>query len=154
MGRAEASVSGIAGMDRSAAASVADRYWVTGIPADSPTQFFTQLHIAGTFEGDATGAAHVGEGPGQGTWVDYGASDSPLDATIVLPLLHVEGEEFLVHFGIDVRNQGSVYSPARALTILRFGGLPATAVVHSCQGYNLPVPTLARSWGQVKARYR
>jgi hypothetical protein len=154
VGRVEAAVPGVVGVDRSALAGVGDRYWITGIPADSPTEFFAQLHIVGTLEGDATGEARVGEGYGLGTWADYDASDSPVDATIVVPLMHVGGEEFLVHFSIAVRNQGSVYSPTRALAILEFGGLPPTAVVHSCQGYNLPVPTLPMTWGRVKSLYR
>jgi hypothetical protein len=44
--------------------------------------------------------------------------------------------------------------PAHLAGTLQFTGLPAGAVVHSCQGYDLPVPTRVESWGRVKALYR
>lgn len=130
-----------------------DDYWVTGIPAGSPTLFTAELRVVGQLSGDTEAAVLVREGSLTGSAAFYDASDSPVDHTVVALLMHAAGEVFRLTLRLAALN---TLAPAGAemTASLSFGGLPPGAVVHSCQGYEATVPALPGTWGRVKALYR
>jgi hypothetical protein len=131
----------------------ADDFWISGIPVGPPTLFFAELRVVGSLAGDAVATVGIQEGASSGAVAAYDASDSPVDHTLVAVVTHVENEVFRLHLAMTASSTlpNSTGSLAGVLT---FSGLPPSAVVHSCQHYGEPVPTVPRSWGRVKATYR
>lgn len=83
------------------------------------------------------------------------ADPGPLTTDLTLDIATLADQDFRLGFGMQARVGpigGVGYGEAR----LSFGGLPAGAVVISCNGYvgNNPVPTRQTSWGRLKQIYR
>jgi hypothetical protein len=132
-----------------------DSFTISGIPAGTPVTFFAEFQVSGSLTGNGNVAASVydaypgGPSASNGT----GTPDPSMHFTVHLPLSHLAGEAFRIRADLNV---GGDFPDGVVVVdgVLRFGGLPEGAIVHSCQNYDLPVPTLPASWGALKAAYR
>jgi len=146
-----------------ASATGRDRFTLVGPNSPSPVSFTVSLRLVGQTQSRNNGYSsvwgHLGEGNntpvGAGVSSYYGNSIASLDETVSLQLVHLVGEPFELTYqaggyGKGVASQGSLW------LALSFPNLPPGYGVASCQGYSIGVvvPTLSRSWGQVKSRYR
>ena len=134
-------------------AAAHDEYTLAGVPPGPPLVFFAQLHVMGMLSGSATAHVVLAEGPLNGAVASYGEGDSPVDDTILIPLLYGLGDSFSLHLRLRAE-LGAAPGMADLTASLEFIDLPEEADVQSCQGYTMPVPTVPSTWARVKATYR
>jgi len=132
-----------------------DSFTIIGIPAGTPVNFFAEFQVTGSLSGPGSVGATVYDNLPGGPSATNGTNtpDPSMHFTVHLPLSHLAGDAFRIRADLNV---GGDFPDGVAVAdgVLRFGGLPAGAIVHSCQNYDLPVPTLPASWGALKAAYR
>jgi hypothetical protein len=129
--------------------SVADDYTLLG-PAGPPIPFEVVLKLDSTIEIEGTTSAEA--------WVMGSASELlQLTATgtaqTVLPISAAPGTTFRVS-ALTGAVGGHLAGTGLAVGTIRFRGLPSGYAITSCHGGEIPVPTLATTWGRVKASYR
>lgn len=130
------------------AVSTADDYTVVG-PAGPAFSFEIVLQLDATIEDEGTASVGV-DALGQSTGLQRTSTGT---AETSLHVVAAPGVQFRAY--LNAAAVGGHYSGmANATGRIRFRGLPAGYAVVSCQGYDLPTPTNATTWGGVKARYR
>ncbi len=130
-----------------------DRFQVVGVSGSDPLQFAAEFWVDGVVNGPDVAVSAVLREPSDPTGASDRVTDGPVQMRMKVPLFHAPGEEFAVYFSLEAGAAG-LSGDAHAAGTLRFSGLPPGAYVISCQGYDLPVPAIPTSWGQVKALYR
>src|SRR5512140_1833127 len=129
--------------------SVSDEYVVTGT-AGPPLAFEVVLQLAATIETEGTASADMRAGGTSSPAIQLTATGSTQTA---LPIVAAPGTPFQVSASAAAVG-GHYDGTALAVATIRFRGLPRGYLVTSCQGYDLPTPTRAATWGGVKALYR
>ena len=128
---------------------VADEYVVVG-PAGPDLSFEVVLQLTATIDTEGTATAGIGR--------DWSASQTIQRTTTgmeqtVLPIVVAPGTPFRLHARASAVG-GHYEGTGIAKATIRFQGLPSGYVITSCQGFDVPVPTLPTTWGGVKAHYR
>jgi hypothetical protein len=132
---------------------VADRYWVVGATGEMPLHFTAEFWVDGATSGSNGSVSAILREPADPTGARERVIDGPVHLRMTIPLEHGVGEEFVLFALLTAGFQGPG-GYAHAVGTIRFSGLPAGAYVMSCQGYDLPVPTVPTTWGKVKSLYR
>jgi len=128
--------------------AVSDDYVVMG-PPGSALSFEVVLQLNATIEEEGTASVGI-DVLGQSTGLERTATGT---AETSLTVLVAPGTQFRIDATAGA--VGGHYSGiATAIGTIRFRGLPTDYVVASCQGYDLPTPAQAATWGGVKALYR
>lgn len=145
---------------------VADLYDVMGVPAGTPVSFTAQLAVEGMVWTSGCGGSGCGGYVSIHLGADGAVSDTTYSISLFngsqsfsdvrrLPVTIVAGSPLRIEFELSGgRVPGGSHSSSGD-GVLEFVGLPAGAVISSCQGYGSQVvPTRHVSWGSVKTIYR
>jgi hypothetical protein len=130
-----------------------DRFKIMGISGSDPISFRAEFWVDGMVNPPDVDVRAVLREPSDPTGAREQVTEGPVELRMSIPLWHAPGEEFALYASLSAGAAGTT-GDAHATGVLRFSGLPQGAYVVSCQGYDLPVPTLQSSWGQIKALYR
>jgi hypothetical protein len=146
-----------------AEAKIEDDFVLDGIPSGTPVSLAARLQYSASWWcGGCPGGSYVNAEITQGatstTWSTPSCDLNNLDcaydqnAALLLPIQAIAGTPFRVSFNLWGSAAESI---ADILGHISFDGLPAHAVIRSCNGFvQGEVPTLPISWGQLKAAYR
>lgn len=127
-----------------------DRFRLVGPAGDGAIAFEARLYVNGGASDYGNVEAGISEVGGEARSV----SDYPwggFNETLVLPLTHVVGDEFELHYRAYATASSTAYSTGGLSFVL-----PSGYAVTSCGGFvgDGAVPARPASWGAVKIRYR
>lgn len=150
-GRLEATVEQLALSNCSSAVLAHDTFRLVGPPGPSVSfEAVLQVECTVTDSGSAT-AAIFGSSTQIANFLVSG------NVELVQPLAVDPNTAFPLQYAVVARTwriMDSGHGRAGITGDLRFRGVPAGYTITSCNGYDLPVPTAATSWGRLKAHYR
>jgi hypothetical protein len=128
---------------------VLDDFKVIGPTPGAPVSLTARLSVSLT---DAEAAVYD---MSTGLNASANADPGPLTTDLTLDIAAFADQDFQLGFYMLART-GPIGGAGYGVARLSFGGLPAGAVVVSCNGYvgDNPVPTRQTSWGRLKQFYR
>jgi len=130
-----------------------DQFQLVGPASATPLTFSVRLRVSGSVQTYGQGTAGLGEGSSATQVLNVTGGQSPSNAPVALSLQHLPGEPFDIHVSLGV---GSVYpyTSADLLAFFEFVDVPKGWSIVSCQGFDVPVPSLRTTWGRLRAVYR
>lgn len=130
-----------------------DRFQLVGPSTNSPFTFSVRLRAGGFTSASGNGVVGIGDLSGSSTVLNIGPGESFGDRLVILSLQHPPNDPFDLVVDLDVSSDmGS--SPGGLEARLEFQSVPEGYSIVSCQGYDVPVPTIAQTWGRLRASYR
>jgi hypothetical protein len=146
-------VSGNSPTDWGAAVNATDHFQISGPSSVTPLSITARLRFTGSVSIYASGSVGLGDLAGASNSVGVSGGQSPSNQILVLPLEHLPNEPFDLVVDLSV-GASYPYAAADLQAYLEFLDVPSGWSIVSCQGYDVPVPARAQTWGSVKATYR
>lgn len=141
--------------------TIEDEFTIVGLPTGNPISLVARLEVSirtGCILGPGSLAAGIADEVLNSVEVGWDSFDlivneeGTKDTVLTLPIDGTTGTPFRVQFFVETRMGecvGWIYG------IFSFDGLPAGAIVTSCNGYvQGPVQVESTTWGTLKAHYR
>lgn len=135
----------------SAGVYVEDDFTLSGLPDGTPVPLVAHFLLGNLFQNAGASASANIQDLTHSTSASVGGPRTNYDLTLAISA--VAGQPFRMHFEVAC---GGFGASSLADGTFSFTGVPAGAVLTSCQGYTLggAVPAEATSWGSVKSIYR